>query len=513
MEIFKRLKIINRQTYVYEIQPYYDKITKTTRQKSKYVGKYRGDIETAKPVRKVLPTKSLEYGEFIPVLDIIRKLKLYEILESVIGERDTETILGIAINKVIESVPMYAIKSWTEGTILIKEYPNMILPSQTLSEFLKRMSSEEIIQAITKKIIEKDKPGGTIIYDITSISSYSELIQILEYGHNRNEDGLPQVNFSLAVDKENGIPIMFDLHSGSIVDVSTLKNTIKKIKNFGIKNAKLIMDRGLFSQTNIDELLNAKEPINFLIPGTLNNKEIKRIIEKEEIENVEYLELYNKKSIFAKPITALIGKQTLNGYLYYNPERADKEKEHFYIKLYDIKTIIEQKIINKSIKEIEQIISDISKDYKKYFEWNASKKKLKLKNEEMQNAKNVMGKFILLYGTGTYKWNECLEEYNQKIIIEQSFNMLKNDMEALRLHMKTDETFKGLLFVYFISLIIRMKLNNIMAHSGLNKKYTFNLMMLELRKLKKIELDNGDIILTELTKKQKDIFNMLGIKL
>ena len=47
-----------------------------------------------------------------------------------------------------------------------------------------------------------------------------------EYGHAKDHPGEKQVNLSLVTEKENGIPVMFDLYPGSTVDVSTLKNTL-----------------------------------------------------------------------------------------------------------------------------------------------------------------------------------------------------------------------------------------------------------------------------------------------
>ncbi len=59
---------------------------------------------------------------------------------------------------------------------------------------------------------------------------------------------------------------MYDLYPGSIADVSTLKNTVKKINAQGVRNYTLIMDRGFFSTDNIDELVTAD--LSFIIPPT-----------------------------------------------------------------------------------------------------------------------------------------------------------------------------------------------------------------------------------------------------
>jgi transposase len=46
---------------------------------------------------------------------------------------------------------------------------------------------------------------------------------------------------SLILDKDRGIPVMYDIFPGSIYDVSTLSGTLKKIKAYGIySGAKII---------------------------------------------------------------------------------------------------------------------------------------------------------------------------------------------------------------------------------------------------------------------------------
>ncbi len=93
--------------------------------------------------------------------------------------------------------------------------------------------------------------SNTLIYDITSISTYSQMISLLEYGYNRDNLELPQVNFSMIGNKEKGTPVMYDLYPESISDVTTLKNTIKKLQEEGVHDYTLIMYKGFFSTVNI----------------------------------------------------------------------------------------------------------------------------------------------------------------------------------------------------------------------------------------------------------------------
>jgi transposase len=129
---------------------------------------------------------------------------------------------------------------------------------------------------LTRELIKRTATSSSLIYDITSISSYSQNIDLLEYGYNRDALNLPQVNLSLIVDKDLGIPVMCDLYPGSIVDVSTLKNTIKKLGSLGIRNYTLIMDQGFFSMANIEELVSSN--LSFIIPPASTLKSVKEAI-------------------------------------------------------------------------------------------------------------------------------------------------------------------------------------------------------------------------------------------
>jgi len=50
-----------------------------------------------------------------------------------------------------------------------------------------------------------------------------------------------------------------------------------------------------------------------------------------------------------------------------------------------------------------------------------------------------------------------------------------------------------------------------MRDAGLLKNYTVEKLLLELEKIKKIQLANGDIVVTEVTKKQNDILKKLNL--
>jgi transposase len=96
--------------------------------------------------------------------------------------------------------------------------------------------------------------------------------------------------------------------------------------------------------------------------------------------------------------------------------------------------------------------------------------------------------------------------------VEKGFEMLKHDFAALPMNAHKTETVKGFLFLCFLSLILRMRLLKQMQDTGLCEKYTVDALLLELEKIKKVELSNDEMLVTELTKKQKDILARLGLE-
>ena len=63
----------------------------------------------------------------------------------------------------------------------------------------------------------------------------------------------------------------------------------------------------------------------------------------------------------------------------------------------------------------------------------------------------------------------------------------------------------------YLSLTVRIRLINQIRETGLLKNYTVEKLLLELENIKKIQLTNEDVVVTEITKKQKDILEILGL--
>jgi transposase len=122
------------------------------------------------------------------------------------------------------------------------------------------------------------------------------------------------------------------------------------------------------------------------------------------------------------------------------------------------------------------------------------------------------GVFVLLTNTDLSA-EQVLHHYRRKDGVEKLFDSMKHGTALKRLRVHSRQSLEGLLFIEFLSLIIYSEIQRVLRDSGLGKKLTVEQVFYELKKLSVIEIDEKKPMITELTRKQKDIFNAFGIPL
>lgn len=204
----------------------------------------------------------------------------------------------LAVNATVSPLAMQHVASWYEGTCLCKDYGDIALSSQSISLLSSKIGSSDVSYRFCKELIDELRTDNVLVYDITSVSSYTRGISLFEYGYNKYGLSLPQINLSLVIDRQQGIPIMYDIYLGSIVDMVTISNTIKKIKTLGIKDYTLVLDRGFFTKSNKDRLM--EEGVNFVMAASMSVKSVESLISgiHVEIANTNHLVMYEGKPLF-----------------------------------------------------------------------------------------------------------------------------------------------------------------------------------------------------------------------
>ncbi len=197
----------------------------------------------------------------------------------------------------------------------------------------------------------------------------------------------------------------------------------------------------------------------------------------------------------------------LQGYFYHDVRSEGEERSDFHRKITERRKEIEKLQARNGVR---RTIEGIAGSCMRYVSYGIMDGRITTaaRDNAISAAENRMGRFLPVY-RGDYSGSECLSLYRQRDAMEKAFRSLKTDLDIFPLRNRKESAIRGILFVFFISLIIRSALLRGMESSGLLKKYSLERMLLELEKLHVMEDQNGNLRELERTRKQKDILEAL----
>ena len=214
--------------------------------------------------------------------------------------------------------------------------------------------------------------------------------------------------------------------------------------------------------------------------------------------------------MFAVKRTARIGNADVSAWVYYDPERDSRERTVFYSSLKERMDRLSSRTVRRWEKPGD-VCDDIMGPYRNFisFRYDGSFH-IRIRDNAVSQRVNRCGITIIAF-TGHHDAEYVLSEYRKRDAVEKLFMSSKTFTggEPLRVHGM--DALRGEMFVNLIAIAIRSRILEYMRSSGLLKKYSVEKMLLELHKLRKVILNDGKEITTEITRKQKEILESMGI--
>ena len=510
---------VNKKTgavYVYEIvENYWDPEKKQSRNKQVYLGKR--DPETG----EIIPSRSLSSTRVAAVDDkvtattsvvgpslileqITKKIGLEKVLRKAFP-KDWEKILSLSWYLACEGDALVHADTWCRN----HEVPaKQRLSSQRISELLSSIDEDKqqtFFKVWGKLVSENDY----LCYDITSVSSYAELNEYVCCGYNRDGEKLPQINLAMILGQMSQLPVTYRILPGSIPDVKTLKCLLASFDKLEYPKLNLVMDRGFYSKTNVDDLVAQRYSFILGVPSHLKWV-------REKIDRFRN-EMYGPQG-YTKVDDEVIYMHTHMDYwepthrryymhLYFNARAAAEEYDNFTKALVTCKEELES---GKKIPEHESY-------YEQFFHIKITPKrgiKVSYNNEAIEAYRSRYAGFFTLISTKEKDATKALQVYRDKDVIEKSFDDLKNTLDMKRLRVHSSSQMKGRLFLQFIALIYTSQIRKGIRESKLNGKYSPKELMHEMESLTQIHYSGKyGKLLAEKTKSQRQILESFGIKL
>jgi len=227
----------------------------------------------------------------------------------------------------------------------------------------------------------------------------------------------------------------------------------------------------------------------------------------KDIENPANAKRFGGEIFYILESEVQIGDVNAYGYVLYNKKREGSETNSFYNRLIDIECALEGKEFKNPLDQFKRTAGN----FERYFECTINGKMIHLRRRvnAISQAVNRFGKTILLSATKR-NWDDVLSLYRERDEVEKKFDELKNELDVMPLRVQKIETLQGLLFIFFISLILRAILLRRAKDAELLDKNSIEEILMELAKLRAVKV-GGKWRLTEISKKQRNIFEKFEI--
>ncbi|MDR2711963.1 MAG: transposase, partial [Clostridiales bacterium] len=439
-----------------------------------------------------------EFG-LTEMLDKLAKhFGLREALE-VSNPKYSDEIFALAKHLAASGEPFMHCEEWLENVEISENIGS--LSSQNISKILADISMADI-ERFYQEWAKKRSETEYLALDITSASSYSELIEDVEWGYNRDGEDLAQVNLCMLMGEVSRLPVYQTAYQGSLKDVSTLKTTLAKLDK--ISNGKkilVVMDKGFFSNKNIDELIAGDK--KFVIAVPFSNSFAKNQVNdlKSSIDDFSNNIVIGGDSLRAIVRKCKWGKGFVYAHVYYNPIKAVADREKLYKKVADM--------LEKASVDPEKYLGN--KEFGKYIniEQISEGYQIDVKKEAVLNANKHAG-WLVIISNHAKNALETIKIYRSKDVVEKGFLKIKNSLDLARLRVHSDSAMQSKIFICFVSLVLLSHIHNVMADNGLYKQYTLKQLMRVLSK-RRVQTIGETRIEYPITKEQRDIYSAFGI--
>ena len=300
-----------------------------------------------------------------------------------------------------------------------------------------------------------------VLYDVTTY--YFESVKKDEIKGFRfskdNKVNQVQVVMGLLIDN-NGIPISYELYPGNTSEFSTLYPVIKDLKEkYKLKKVIVAADRGLNSGKNL--FLLKELGLDYVMAYKLKGakKEIKEklfedgyTIEKE----FKYKLIEHVKEIRIDGKTEKIQDNLLLGY---SEKRAKKDKAD------------RQRLLDKAdrlLNNPSMMKQELKKGGKKFIKVTKGNLDIELDVKQIEEAEKMDGFFAIEYSQKELIGREVREIYGSLWKIEDSFRVLKTNLEARPIFVWSEKRIRAHFLICYLALVIERYLEKLLKDNNVN---------------------------------------------
>lgn len=432
------------------------------------------DVSTEEIQEQSMVVPSYHFGHAL-ILKLWERLKLETLFTEKIGKRDQKQVLAMIFHLLLHRLSDPA--SIHSKALEQSQYAGLseMKPDRFCDVLSILAESKADLIAHLAKFFETntDRTSNRAYFDVTTFSFESTRSSELRMSgsskkHKNNE---VQVVTGLLIDN-NGIPVTYELFPGSTMNQNTLISAVERLKErYGMEKITVVADRGLNGGPNLQFL--CSEGHDFVISYTLkrSSKEFKKLVWddagwKEEISPQTGVVLAREKVViqelkFNVPLTEeeisnvkkTRGRQkkykeqtvTVKIHLTWSARRAAKD-------FADRARMLER--LKQKLDKPYQLKASVKRGINQFLEMELDADQWKLSEKKVAEAQRYDGYYAIITNDLDLSTEEVTTIYHRLWKIEESFLVMKTDLESTPAYPHTDAHIKGHFALCFLALSV-----------------------------------------------------------
>ncbi len=351
--------------------------------------------------------RSFPHGHVNAILGTIKKLNIDSIISSK-PCRERDLALAMIAERLIHPCSKLATTRLWHTTTLAEELSVADADVDELYNAMDWLLARQ--KSIEKKLAKRHLANGSLaLYDVSSSYYEGQTCPLVFFGHSRDKKkGKPIIVYGVMTNKE-GIPVSIEVYPGNTGDPSTVADQTDKLLNeFKLNRIILVGDRGMLTQTQIDELKQYPQ-IGWI--SALKSSAIRPLVEQEALQ----LSVFDEQDLAEITSPEYPDERLI---ACFNPLLASKRQHK------------RQALLEATEKSFKKISKEIFRRTKKVLK----KDEIGIKVGKVINKYKVGKHFKLTIEDNVFKWERNKEKIENESMLDGIYivrtSEAKNDMSA-----------------------------------------------------------------------------------
>ena len=304
--------------------------------------------------------------------------------------------------------------------------------------------------------LKMDRNLSVTFYDVTTY--YFESVRaddLKKFGYSKdNKVNQVQVVMGLLID-QHGIPISYELFPGNTNDFTTLEPVMRRLKeDYGISKVIVTADRGLNSKKNLAFLKSLGYEYVMAYKIRSSSKAVKDLVLAEGDYTVVSQDYKWKVCDYATRVDYDGDRVQLEDQMVitWSAKREAKDQRD------------RERLVNKSLRLVESksaIKAEMKKGGKKYVQLTfLEDDQITFDQKKLEYDEQFDGYYGIQYSDASMTPDQVVEIYHGLWKIEESFRVLKSDLEARPIYVWTEASIRGHFVVCYLALVIQRYLEH-----------------------------------------------------